>query len=223
MNKFLPLIFVSSLVASTAQAQSLATSKDSLSYALGRDIGSSLKNAGFDIDIQVLSEAISSSLAQQEGVFGDEQNSQIIQGAVKKLMDERNAVLRQPGEDFLAKNKTNPNIKITAEGVQYEVLVQGEGIQATVEDEVVVHYKGSLIDGKQFDSSYDRGEPVNLDLDRVIEGWKIGIPLMKTGSKYKFYIPYHLGYGERGAGEIPAFSTLIFEVELLEIKAKNAV
>lgn len=223
MNRFLNLIFISSLAVSAAQAQSLVTPKDSLSYALGRDIGASLKNAGFDIDIQVLSQAISSSLAQQDGLFSDEKNSQIIQGAVKKLMDERNAVLRQPGEDFLAKNKTNPGIKVTPEGVQYEVLVQGEGAQATVEDEVVVHYKGSLIDGKQFDSSYDRGTPINLELDRVIEGWKIGIPLMKVGSKYKFYIPYNLGYGERGAGEIPAFSTLIFEVELLEIKTKNAV
>ncbi|TJZ62865.1 FKBP-type peptidyl-prolyl cis-trans isomerase [Sphingobacterium olei] len=223
MNKFLNLIFISSLAVSATQAQSLVTPKDSLSYALGRDIGASLKNAGFDIDIQVLSHAISSSLAQQDGLFSDEKNSQIIQGVVKKLMDERNAVLRQPGENFLAKNKAHPGIKVTPEGVQYEVLVQGEGAQATVEDEVVVHYKGSLIDGKQFDSSYDRGAPVNLELDRVIEGWKIGIPLMKVGSKYKFYIPYNLGYGERGAGEIPAFSTLIFEVELLEIKAKNAV
>ncbi|MBE8719554.1 FKBP-type peptidyl-prolyl cis-trans isomerase [Sphingobacterium pedocola] len=223
MNKFLNLIFITSFAASATQAQSLVTPKDSLSYALGRDIGYSLKNAGFDIDIQILSQAISSSLAQQDGLFNEEQNSQIIQGAVKKLMDERNAVLRQPGEDFLTKNKANPNIKVTPEGVQYEILVQGDGIQATVEDEVVVHYRGALIDGKQFDSSYDRGQPINLELDRVIEGWKIGIPLMKVGSKYKFYIPYNLGYGERGSGEIPAFSTLIFEVELLEIKAKNAV
>ncbi|WP_140938938.1 FKBP-type peptidyl-prolyl cis-trans isomerase [Sphingobacterium lumbrici] len=223
MNKFLNLIFISSLAVSAAHAQSLVTPKDSLSYALGRDIGSSLKKAGFDIDIQILSQAISSSLVEQEGLFSKEQNLQIIQGTIKKLADERNAVLRKSGEEFLAKNKTNPNIKVTPEGVQYEILVQGEGAQPTVEDEVVVHYIGSLIDGNQFDSTHDRGQPLSLDLGRVIEGWKIGIPMMKVGSKYKFYIPQHLGYGERGTGQIPAFSTLIFEVELLEIKVKNVV
>lgn len=129
----------------------------------------------------------------------------------------------KPGRDFLAENKKKPNIKVTAEGLQYEVLVEGEGAYPTSSEEVVVHYKGTLIDGEKFDSSYDRNEPLTLNLDRVIEGWKIGIPLMRIGSKYKFYVPYNLAYGERATGSIPAFSTLIFEVELLGVKKSSEI
>lgn len=223
MKKVFSLLFLSAITFSAAHAQSLATAKDSLSYALGTDIGASLKNVGFDIDVNVVSKGIAAVLANQPLVFDSEANRAIIQQTVIKLANERNKELRKPGEDFLAKNKTNPNVKVTPEGVQYEVLVQGQGAQPTADKDIVVHYKGSLLDGKQFDSSYDRGEPITININSAIEGWKIGIPLMKVGSKYKFYIPYNLGYGERGAGEIPAFSTLIFEVELLEIKTTDAV
>ena len=124
---------------------------------------------------------------------------------------------KRPGEEFLEQNKKRAEVKVTEEGVQYEILREGDGAQPTAESEVEVHYRGTLIDGTQFDSSYDRNEPIKLYLNRVIEGWKIGIPLMKVGSKYKFYVPQHLGYGERDSGPIPPYSTLIFEVELLNI------
>mgnify|MGYP001286616391 FL=1 len=110
-------------------------------------------------------------------------------------------------------------MKTTASGLQYEVLTEGTGPMPKATDTVSVHYKGTLLDGKVFDSSYERGEPANFKVNGLIPGWVEALQLMKVGSKYKLYIPSELGYGERGAGEIPPNSTLIFEMELLEIKA----
>ena len=123
------------------------------------------------------------------------------------------------GEAFLEENAKRPEVKTTASGLQYEVLVQGEGPKPTAESTVKVHYEGKLVDGEIFDSSYQRGEPIEFPLNGVIKGWTEGLQLMPVGSTYMLYIPYQLGYGERGAhGAIPPFATLIFKVELLEIK-----
>ena len=123
------------------------------------------------------------------------------------------------GEKFLEENKLRDGVKVTDSGLQYEVLVQGKGKKPTAEQTVKVHYEGTLIDGTVFDSSYQRGEPIEFPLNGVIRGWTEGLQLMPVGSKYKLYIPYELGYGERGAGQsIPPYSTLIFTVELLDIK-----
>lgn len=202
----------------------LKTAKDSLSYALGTDIARSLKSGGFDLDTKVLYEGLSAAYKGSTIILSDEKSSEVIQNAVTRAREQKNAELRKPGEEFLAKNKLKPNIKSTPEGVQYEILVQGQGAQPTSSDEVKVHYLGTLPDGEKFDSSYDRNEPLTLSLQSVIQGWKIGIPLMRVGSKFKFYIPYNLAYGERGSGpKIPPFSPLIFEVELLEVKGKEGV
>ncbi|ERJ59970.1 FKBP-type peptidyl-prolyl cis-trans isomerase [Sphingobacterium paucimobilis] len=200
----------------------LKTDKDSLSYALGTDIARSLKANGFELDLKMLSEGISAYFKGSGVLLTEDQSSEVIQSSMRKMMEQKNAELRKPGEDFLAKNKLNPNIKVTDEGVQYEVLVQGEGAQPTASDEVLVHYLGTLPNGDKFDSTYDRNEPLSLRLTGVIKGWQIGIPLMKVGSKFRFFIPYNLAYGERGTGGIPPFSPLIFEVELLEIKGRDA-
>ncbi len=123
------------------------------------------------------------------------------------------------GEKFLQENALREEVKVTESGLQYEVLVQGKGPKPTAEQTVKVHYEGTLIDGTVFDSSYKRGEPIEFPLNGVIKGWTEGLQLMPKGSKYKLYIPYELGYGERGAGQsIPPFAALIFTVELLDIK-----
>ena len=120
-------------------------------------------------------------------------------------------------EDFLAENGKKEEVTTTESGLQYEVLEEGDGAQPTRQDQVTVHYKGELLDGTVFDSSYDRGEPATFPLNRVIPGWTEGVQLMKVGAKYKFYIPPELGYGSRDQGKIPPNSTLIFQVELLSI------
>ena len=121
------------------------------------------------------------------------------------------------GEEFLAANKLREGVITTESGLQYEVIKQGKGPKPTADSKVKVHYHGTLIDGTVFDSSVDRGEPIEFSLNQVIKGWTEGVQLMPVGSKYKFYIPQDLGYGSRAAGQIPPYSTLIFEVELLGI------
>ena len=126
---------------------------------------------------------------------------------------------KEAGEKFLQENALRAEVKVTESGLQYEVLKEGKGPKPTAEQRVKVHYEGTLIDGTVFDSSYQRGEPIEFALNGVIKGWTEGLQLMPVGSKYKLYIPYELGYGERGAGgSIPPFAALIFTVELLEIK-----
>ena len=123
------------------------------------------------------------------------------------------------GKDFLTENKLRPEVDTTASGLQYEVIVEGEGPNPTIESEVTVHYTGKLLDGTVFDSSVERGEPITFNLGQVIPGWTEGLQLMKSGAKYILYIPYDLAYGENGAGaDIPPYSTLIFEVELISFK-----
>jgi FKBP-type peptidyl-prolyl cis-trans isomerase len=126
--------------------------------------------------------------------------------------------LEKDGKAFLAKNKDKKGVKTTASGLQYEVLKAGKGAKPTLESKVKVHYHGTLIDGTVFDSSVDRGEPLEFPLGSVIEGWQEGVQLMPLGSKYRFYIPHEIAYGAQAIGKIPAFSTLIFEVELLGIE-----
>ncbi len=127
--------------------------------------------------------------------------------------------MQEEGQKFLATNAKKEGVVVTNSGLQYKVLENGTGSRPKATDTVNVHYKGTFIDGKTFDSSYDRGEPISFPLNRVIPGWTEGVQLMPVGSKYEFYIPYQLAYGERGAGgAIPGYATLIFVVELLAIE-----
>jgi FKBP-type peptidyl-prolyl cis-trans isomerase len=127
---------------------------------------------------------------------------------------------RKRGEDFLEQNASAEGVQVTESGLQYNVISEGDGAKPVAEDRVKVHYRGTLIDGTEFDSSYSRGEPASFALNQVIAGWTEGVQLMNVGSKYRFVIPYDLAYGERGAGgTIGPFETLIFEVELLDIES----
>ncbi|WP_236537166.1 FKBP-type peptidyl-prolyl cis-trans isomerase [Sphingobacterium composti Ten et al. 2007 non Yoo et al. 2007] len=200
------------------QEFTLKTNSDSLAYALGIDVAKNLKNAGFEVNTVIFQKGLEAALKSEKLLLTEDEIMDVIQKEVRKAYDKKNAELKKPGEEFLAKNKQRPEVVTTPEGVQYEVLKEGDGAQPTIDSEVEVHYKGTLIDGTQFDSSYERNDPLTLNLNRVIEGWKIGIPLMKVGGKCRFYIPYNLAYGERATGSIPAYSALIFEVELLGIK-----
>jgi FKBP-type peptidyl-prolyl cis-trans isomerase FkpA len=124
---------------------------------------------------------------------------------------------KEDGIKFLQDNAKRDAVELTQSGLQYEVIEEGEGEHPSETDTVKVHYRGTFIDGTEFDSSYSRGAPSEFPLNRVIDGWTEGIQLMQPGATYKFYIPYHLAYGESGMGPIPGHSTLIFEVELIDI------
>ena len=132
---------------------------------------------------------------------------------------EKGKAAKQDGEKFLAENGKKEGVITTASGLQYQVLREGNGQSPKATDTVECHYEGTLIDGTKFDSSYDRGQTATFPLNQVIAGWTEGLQLMKEGGKYRFFIPYELGYGERGAGaSIPPFSTLVFDVELVSVK-----
>jgi FKBP-type peptidyl-prolyl cis-trans isomerase FklB len=153
--------------------------------------------------------------------FTDQQMQDIFAELQQYIQEQKKsgvAVEIEKGAKFLEENKKNPEVKETASGLQYMVLQEGKGEHPTATSKVTVHYTGKLLDGTVFDSSVDRGEPITFGLNQVIRGWTEGLQLMSIGSKYKFFIPYQLAYGERGAGaSIPPYAALIFTVELLDI------
>ncbi|MGE5480111.1 MAG: FKBP-type peptidyl-prolyl cis-trans isomerase [Chloroflexota bacterium] len=210
----------------SAQAQTIKTRTDSISYAIGVNWGQMLLRDSLMLNLDALRSGINDALYQG----GTKQmNLQQIQGVMASLtaelqerqqktaMEAANKA-KAEGEEFLAKNMKNKNVKTTQSGLQYEVIQAGSGPRPTENDTVEVHYKGTLISGKVFDSSIERGETVKFPLKNVIKGWTEGLQLMQKGAKYKFYIPSELAYGERGVGEdIGPNQTLIFEVELINI------
>ncbi|HMA65559.1 MAG: FKBP-type peptidyl-prolyl cis-trans isomerase [Fibrobacterota bacterium] len=206
----------------------LKTKNDSISYMIGQDIGKSFKNMNIDsiVSFSVLTKAIESAMKGQPSQLTDERVKEIQTNFSQDLQKNQQAAAeakagnnKKAGEDFLAANKTKEGVKTTASGLQYTVVKEGTGVNPVATDKVKVHYKGTLLDGKVFDSSYDRKEPAVFGLNQVIPGWTEGIQLMKVGSTYKFWIPSDLAYGERQAGQdIGPNSTLCFEVELLAIE-----
>ncbi|WP_442590105.1 FKBP-type peptidyl-prolyl cis-trans isomerase [Pedobacter sp. AW31-3R] len=211
-------------VVKPAAATTLApkTTLDSASYTFGVSMASNMKQSGLkSLNYTFLTKGFKDAFAGEERLITAEAGQKAANNLYKTVTQEKFAPAIAEGKAFLEKNKKVPGVITTASGLQYQILTPGNGIKPTATDTVLVNYKGSLINGKQFDSSYDRNEPLSLSLDRVIPAWTEGMQLMPTGSKYKFFVPYHLGYGERGAGnDIPPFSTLIFEVELLKVNGK---
>jgi len=187
------------------------------SYALGMNIGTNFRMSGIFPDMEEFARGMQDAL-RDETRYSMEEAAELFQMAYTALSERRNEANRQREIDFLAENAERPGIIVTASGLQYEVIVEGDGPRPSAFSTVRVHYEGTLIDGTVFDSSHMRGVPVEFPLQGVIPGWTEGLQLMNVGSTFRFYIPSELGYGPHGMGpQIPPFSTLIFEVELLDI------
>jgi FKBP-type peptidyl-prolyl cis-trans isomerase len=198
---------------------SLKTPEDSLSYAIGILDGNFFKTQGVT-SVNPTSLALGFRDAMQgKAIFTPEQADQVLRGEMQKMMRKKIQPNIDQCNDFLTQNAKRAGVKQTASGLQYEVITEGTGQRPTDTSVVKVHYEGFLLNAtRPFDSSRDRGAPAEFPLNGVIRGWTEGVQLMTVGSKYKFYIPYQLGYGEQGSGEaIPGGSLLIFDVELIEI------
>ena len=192
---------------------------------IGMDMARSLEPVKDEIDIETLHKALKSSLAGEKLLLDEKQAGEIREAFAKKIREQQIAKLKadaknneEAGAKFLAENAKKPGVTTTASGLQYQVVTEGKGPKPTATDVVSAHYKGTLLDGKTFDSSYDRGQPATFPLNGVIKGWSEGLQLMPVGSKYKLFVPSDLAYGENAPGQIGPNATLIFEVELLGIE-----
>ena len=215
------LVFVS-CKKMTSNEISLQTDDQKLSYAIGQQIGHGLKQQGLSIDTDIVSASIQDVMGGQKSRLSDEEIQTVLISTQKKMMQkmsEKGVANKEKGEKFLAENKGKKGVHVTNSGLQYEVLAEGKGASPKPTSTVKVHYKGTLIDGTEFDSSYKRNEPAEFPVNGVIRGWTEALQLMKPGSKFKLYIPSELAYGERDQADIPANSVLIFEVELLSVKS----
>jgi FKBP-type peptidyl-prolyl cis-trans isomerase len=208
-------------------AAKLNDDNDRFSYAIGMQIGMRIRESGLPasgIKLDVFTQAMQDMFADREPALTTAEVQKAMQDMNTK-MTEKN---KGDGEKFLAENAKKPGVKTTASGLQYEVVKEGDGPSPTATDRVKVHYTGTLVDGKKFDSSVDRGQPAEFGVGEVIKGWTEGLQLMKKGAKYRFVIPSALGYGEKGNRMIPGNSVLVFDVELIDIlpaaaAAKNEV
>jgi FKBP-type peptidyl-prolyl cis-trans isomerase FkpA len=207
-----------------AGIEGLETEKKQVSYMIGLDMAKSLAPIKDDLDVEVIAEAMAASFAGETPKLTEEQSLQVQEAFTAKLQAKQAAEQaakaakgKEEGAAFLAGNKDKPNVQTTESGLQYRVERAGNGPKPAATDVVRVHYKGTLLDGTVFDSSYERGQPAEFGLNQVIPGWAEGVALMPVGSKYTFWIPSDLGYGESGGGPIPPNSMLTFEVELIEI------
>ncbi len=219
--------FIGTGTSSSVKPESQITMKnqtDSLNYFLGLNWGYSVGEAPWEIDadllasglLQVLKDTSSFDFTTAQGIFRD--LSMALSEVENKMAEEESFQSLEEGVAFLEENGKKENVITTESGLQYEVVTLGDGPMPTEASTVSVHYEGTLLDGTVFDSSYDSGEPISFPLGNVIPGWTEGLQLMPAGSTYKFYIPSNLAYGAREQGPIPANSTLIFKVELLEVK-----
>ena len=200
---------------------------DKLSYALGIGIGSQLAGMNAkELNIDDFAQAIKDVISGSELKVDNAEAQTLVQNFFQEQEAKQQAaaaeagkVAKAAGEAFLAENGKKDGVVTLPSGLQYQVLKGGNGKKPSATDQVVCHYEGTLIDGTVFDSSYQRNQPATFGLNQVIAGWTEGVQLMQEGAKYRFFIPYNLAYGERGAGaQIPPFAALVFDVELIEVK-----
>ncbi len=219
------LVLAAAVLSINTWATELNTDEQKLGYIIGMDIGKSLRAQGTEVDLDALVDAIRATYLGEELAMSAEDADAVRQVYIDKRKAAQQAESVETGSEnlargqkFLAGNKLKEGVQTTASGLQYKVLTMGDGAKPAATDTVKVHYRGTLLDGTEFDSSYARNEPISFALNRVIPGWTEGVQLMPIGSKFVFYIAPELAYGEGGGGPIPPNSTLVFEVELLDIE-----
>ena len=219
----------SATAAKTPAPLVLKTQKDKFSYALGMKMGANLQKQSVPVDPAILARGLKDGLAGGKTLLTDDEAQAALKAVQDELHAKQQAMVQQAasankkeGEGFLAANKGKDGIVTLASGLQYKILKEGTGPKPAATDSVVCNYQGTLIDGKEFDSSYKRGQPVTFPVNGVIKGWTEALQLMPVGSKWQLFIPADLAYGDRGAGaDIGPGATLIFEVELLSIEDKS--
>ncbi|MCL5024772.1 MAG: FKBP-type peptidyl-prolyl cis-trans isomerase [Nitrospirae bacterium] len=221
------------LLAGQAYAEekaSLGSEKDKISYTIGVDIGHNLKKQSIEVNPDLISQGIKDALSGGKLLMGDEEmqatKSAFRQEMMKKQAEQREKLSeknKKEGEAFLAENKKKEGVKTLPSGLQYKMITEGKGKSPKATDTVTVNYRGTFIDGTEFDSSFKRGQPATFPVNGVIPGWTEALQLMKEGSKWQIFIPSKLAYGDKGAGGlIGPDATLIFEVELLSVKETPA-
>jgi len=196
---------------------------DRVSYAIGVQIGTGMKQQGLEVNPDMIAQAMKDVFAGKETLLNQEQVQKVFMDFQKQMMEKQKKAAEEnakKGAAFLEANKGKEGVKVLPSGLQYKVITEGTGKTPTADDRVKTNYRGTLIDGTEFDSSYKRGEPAEFPVKGVIRGWTEALQLMKEGAKWELYIPAALGYGERGSQSIPGNSTLVFEIELLEVLPK---
>jgi len=203
----------------------LKSQKEKMSYIIGMDIGNNLKKQSIDIDPNILGKGVKDALSGSQPLLTEQEIREATMAFQKEMMAKQEEVAKKnkkEGEAFLAENKKKEGVKTLPSGLQYKVIKAGTGKKPKVTDTVTTNYRGTLINGTEFDSSYRRGQPVSFQVNGVIPGWTEALQLMEEGAKWQLFIPSNLAYGERGAGrDIGPNATLIFEIELLSIQEKK--
>ncbi len=212
-------------ICSAEEKLELKDQKNKESYSLGYQFGQNMKSQGVDLNPEVYNSGLKDALAGKEPQMAPDQIPATIMSLQQRLQASRQKELKEKAaknleisKSFLAENQKKERVQTLPSGLQYKILTEGSGKMPKAEDTVSVNYKGTLIDGTEFDSSYKRGQPATFKVNGVIKGWTEALQLMKEGSRWQLFIPPELGYGERGSGRIPPNSTLIFEVELIAVK-----
>lgn len=223
MSRFAP-VFVLLLASQLAFAADIESDKDKLSYALGYQAGFDFKNRNLDINTTLVEKGLRDALAQKDPGVAKDEMARVLTELQKKLRDQQLAQLKAladqnlaKGEKFLAENGTKKGIVTLPSGVQYRVIESGTGAKPKMSDTVLLHYRGSLLEGLEFDSSFARGVPNRFVVNEVLAGWQEVLPLMKVGAEWKIYLPPELGYGLRAPRPIGPNEVLVFDMKLMEI------